>query len=126
MYLNFTVSLTDIGIGLELSGNSESERQEVMDFLLDVDESVADYEFSQELIIRLATSFAEDSEVRGGYLVTLPSGFGDREVSFNQLCAGLSHLDEDKLIALLGNAVVVKRERESKERNTCEGFEEKA
>ena len=117
MDLNFTVSLEDIGIGLELSGNSESERQEVMDFLVHVDESVADYEFSQELIYRLVLSIAEDSEVRGWKPVALPEG---RATTFSQLYETLSHMPEDELIALVANAMMVKRERESKERNTCD------
>lgn len=109
MNLNFTVSLEDIGIGLELSGNSESERQEVMDFLVHVDESVADYEFSQELIYRLVLSIAEDSEVRGWKPVALPEG---RDATFSQLYETLSHMPEDELIALVANAMMVKRERE--------------
>lgn len=110
MNLNFTVSLEDIGIGLELSGNSESERQEVMDFLVHVDESVADYEFSQELIYRLVLSIAEDSEVRGWKPVALPEG---RAATFSQLYETLSHMPEDELIALVANAMMVKREREA-------------
>ena len=110
MDLNFTVSLTDIGIGLELSGDSESERQEVMDFLVHVDESVADADFTHDLIYRLVLSIAEDSEVRGWKPVALPEG---RATTFSQLYETLSHMPEDELIALVANAMMVKREREA-------------
>src|SRR5690606_29949310 len=38
----------------------------------------------------------------------------------SSLAEDLSHMGEDQLIALLANAVAIKRERASKERNTCE------
>lgn len=113
MNLNFEISLEDIGIGLELSGNSESERQEVMDFLVHVDESVADYEFSQELIIRLATSFAEDGGEKFAYQkAVVQHGTQYVKLPMPSLAESLSHLDEDQLIVLLANAVFMKRERE--------------
>lgn len=115
MDLNFTVSLTDIGIGLELSGNSESERQEVMDFLVHVDESVADHGFSQELIYRLAENFTHDSEGFAYKNVALKgeqSGITALYKSLSSVAEDLSHVDEEHLIVLMTDAIFRKRERE--------------
>lgn len=125
MDLNFTVSLTDIGIGLELSGDSESERQEVMDFLVHVDESVADHGFSRELIYRLAENFTHDSEGFAYKNVALKgeqSGITALYKSLSSVAEDLSHVDEEHLIVLMTDAIFRKREREreSKERNTCD------
>lgn len=110
MDLNFTVNLTDIGIGLDVSGNSESEREEIMDFLVSVDQSMADADFTHNLIYRLSESLAEESEVRAWEPVALPE---ERATTFGQLYETLSHMPEDKLIALMANAMMVKREREA-------------
>lgn len=109
MDLNFTVSLTDIGLGLDISGGSESERQEILDFLVSVDESMADAEFTRNLLYRLVEDYSHDVEVRGWEPVALPE---ERATTFGQLYETLSHMDEDKLIALVANAMMVRRERE--------------
>lgn len=76
MNLDFTISLTDIGIGLDVSGNSESERREIMDFLLDVDCGMADVDWSVNLITELSVSTAQDMESEGfmdsSILVNMP------------------------------------------------------
>lgn len=76
MNLDFTISLTDIGIGLDVSGNSESERREIMDFLLDVDHGMADVDWSVNLITELSVSTAQDMESEGfmdsSILVNMP------------------------------------------------------
>lgn len=113
MNLNFTVSLADIAIGLDVSGNSESEREEIMDFLVSVDEDMADSDFTCNLIYRLAEDLSQDTEAHDSETVTIPDGFGDKRVTFSQLYEGLSYLDEDKLIALLANAMKVSRERDA-------------
>lgn len=113
MDLNFTVSLTDIGFGLDVSGNSESERQEILDFLVSVDESMADAEFTRNLVYRLVEDYSHDVEVRGDELMTVPGIQESRQVTFAQLYRGLSYMDEDKLIALMANAMIVRRERDA-------------
>ena len=111
MNLNFTVSLDDIGIGLDLSGNSESERQEVMDFLVSVDENMADMDFSCSLIYRLAVEVSHEAEAHAADLVTvLPDG---THTTFGSLYELLSYMPEDKLIALMANAMMVRRERDA-------------
>lgn len=62
MNLSFNVSLTDIAVGLETLDGGEDERQEIMDFLLSVDESASDTDFSRELVYRLAENFTHTSE----------------------------------------------------------------
>lgn len=56
MKLSFEVSLSDLATAIEYQDGSDSERQEVMDFLVTADECMADYVFSQELIYRLSVS----------------------------------------------------------------------
>ena len=111
MHLNFTVSLTDIGIGLDVSGNSESERQEIMDFLVSVDEGMADADFTRNLIYRLAVSLSQDTEADDWETVTVrPDG---TSTTFGALYEPLSYMSEDKLIALMANAITVSRERDA-------------
>ncbi len=113
MNLSFNVSLTDIAVGLETLDGGEDERQEVMDFLLSVDESMADAEFTRNLIYKLADNLSHYSEARGWEKVTI---LGERQqVKFSNLYKSLSYLDEDKIIALMANAIMVKRERQSVE-----------
>lgn len=118
MNLNFEVSLEDIGIGLELSGDSESERQEVMDFLVHVDESMADYGFSQELIYRLAENFSHSTEgyaYRNMALKSEQSGVTALYKTLPTVAEDLSHVDEEHLIVLMADAIFRKREREREE-----------
>lgn len=113
MNLNFTINLTDIGVGLETIGTRESERQEILDFLVSVDETMADADFTHNLIYQLTVSLTEDVEVRDGDLLTIPGVQEGRQISFSQLYEGLSHMPEDNLIALLANAMMAKRNRDS-------------
>lgn len=88
-------------------------QDDVMDFLIGVDAFVADYDFTRELVVRLATDLAGEVGTHASEVVTIPDGFGDKRVTFSQLYEGLSYLDEDTLIALLANAVTIKRERDA-------------
>lgn len=108
MKLSFEVSLSDLATAIEYQDGSDSERQEVMDFLVTVDECMADYVFSQELIYRLSVSLAEESEDRGWQPVTLPEGGA---TTFSRLYETLTHMPEGELIALMANAMMVSRER---------------
>lgn len=115
MNLSFNISLTDIAVGLETLDGDKDERQELMDFLLSVDESVSDAEFTRNLVYRLAEDYSHDVEVRGDELMTVPGIQESRQVTFAQLYESLSYMGEDKLIALMANAIMVKRERQSVE-----------
>lgn len=88
-------------------------RNEVLEFVTDVDAAVAETEFTHDLIYRLSGSISEESEVRGDDLLTVPGVQEGRKVSFIQLYEGLSHMPEEILIALLANAMMVKRDREA-------------
>lgn len=85
----------------------------VLEFITDVDEAVADAGFTHDLIYRLSVSLSEESEARGWEKVTI-LGEG-QQVKFSNLYESLSYLDEDKIIALMANAMMVKRERRSEE-----------
>lgn len=58
--LSVDVSLSDVALAIEYSGNSESERQEIMDFLIDVDRGMADVDWSTRLVEHLAKSLAQE------------------------------------------------------------------
>lgn len=74
--LSVDVSLSDVALAIEYSGNSESERREIMDFLLDVDRGMADVDWSVDLITELSVSTAQDMESEGfmdsSILVNMP------------------------------------------------------
>ena len=74
--LSVDVSLSDVALAMEYSGNSESERREIMDFLLDVDHGMADVDWSVNLITELSVSTAQDMESEGfmdsSILVNMP------------------------------------------------------
>lgn len=74
--LSVDVSLSDVAMAIEYSGNSESERREIMDFLLDVDRGMADVDWSVNLITELSVSTAQDMESEGfmdsSILVNMP------------------------------------------------------
>ncbi len=74
--LSVDVSLSDVALAIEYSGNSESERREIMDFLLDVDRGMADVDWSVNLITELSVSTAQDMESEGfmdsSILVNMP------------------------------------------------------
>lgn len=74
--LSVDVSLSDVALAIEYSGNSESERREIMDFLLDVDHGMADVDWSVNLITELSVSTAQDMESEGfmdsSILVNMP------------------------------------------------------
>lgn len=58
--LSVDVSLSDVALAIQYSGNSESERQEVMDFLIDVDRGMADVDWSTRLVSHLAESLRQE------------------------------------------------------------------
>ena len=74
--LSVDVSLSDVALAIEYSGNSESERREIMDFLLDVDHGMADVDWSVNLITELSVSTEQDMESEGfmdsSILVNMP------------------------------------------------------
>lgn len=74
--LSVDVSLSDVALAIEHSGNSESERREIMDFLLGVDRGMADVDWSVNLITELSVSTAQDMESEGfmdsSILVNMP------------------------------------------------------
>ncbi len=74
--LSVDISLSDVALAIEYSGNSESERREIMDFLLDVDRGMADVDWSVNLITELSVSTAQDMESEGfmdsSILVNMP------------------------------------------------------
>lgn len=74
--LSVDISLSDVALAIEYSGNSESERREIMDFLIDVDRGMADVDWSVDLITELVVSTAQDMEAEGflesSILVNMP------------------------------------------------------
>ncbi len=74
--LSVDVSLSDVALAIEYSGNSESERREIMDFLLNVDCGMADVDWSVNLITELSVNTAQDMESEGfmdsSILVNMP------------------------------------------------------
>lgn len=74
--LSVDISLSDVALAIEYSGNSESERREIMDFLVDVDRDMADVDWSVDLITELVVSTAQDMEAEGflesSILVNMP------------------------------------------------------
>lgn len=110
MKFRFEVGLDDIGIGLDMMSNSDEEREEVLDFITHLDESMADADFTHNLIYRLSVAISHDTEVRGWEPVALPEA---RATTFAQLYEALSYMDEDELISLMANATMVRRERDS-------------
>lgn len=115
MRISFNVSREDVAASIM----STEDRQEVMDLLVQVDEYASDYEFSQELIIRLATSFAEEG---GGFSVPkvgiTMKGQVELVKDLPHLAEDLASVDEEYLIALLANAVAIRRDRADKEART--------
>lgn len=59
--INVDLSLSDIGSVIEFAANSDSERREVLDFVLDVDQFMADVHWSLDLVAELANSVAQES-----------------------------------------------------------------
>lgn len=58
--LSVDIDLDDVAMAIEYSGSSESERQEIMDFLIDVDRSMADVDWSTRLVSHLAESLRQE------------------------------------------------------------------
>lgn len=114
MNLSFNISLTDIADGLETLDGGKDERQELMDFLISVDGSVSDADFSRELIYRLAEDFTFVSEGFGKANVSLKGkgGVTFMHKTLPKLAEDLSYVDEEHLIVLMADAIFRKRERE--------------
>lgn len=114
MNLSFNVRLADISTGLDLTlTNHPDEQEEITEFITTLDGLVDDLEFSRNLIYKLADNLSHYSEARGWEKVTI---LGEsQQVKFSNLYESLSYLDEDKIIALMANAIMVKRERQSVE-----------
>ena len=114
MHLSFNVNLNAVGTGLDLSlTNHPDEQEEITEFIATLVGLVDDLDFSRNLIYKLADNLSHYSEARGWEKVTI---LGERQqVKFSNLYESLSYLDEDKIIALMANAIMVKRERQSVE-----------
>lgn len=59
--ISVDLNLDDISSVIDFLGNSESERREVLDFVLDVDRGMCDVHWSLDLITELATSLAQET-----------------------------------------------------------------
>lgn len=127
MNLNFEISLADLGVAIEYGGNSESERQEIMDFLIDVDRGMADLDWSVDLISALAISTAEDMEATDFKETTvmvnmplpvpgLPEGAVNvpMAVKVPDLVQGLADQTPHLVVQIMANALFVQREAAAK------------
>jgi hypothetical protein len=124
--LNMNLSLDDIAIALDMTSNSKSECQEVMDFVLGVDQSMCDVDWTVELVSRLAISVAEDVQ---------PDGFADAALRVFHKISDLAHLegathsqiitalaDEDSylIIQIMADVLAVQRREAEKARRRSE------